>query len=198
MPRIDLVGQRFGRLTAVEVTHVKGGQCYWLCRCDCGAATITRSEFLRTGYTQSCGCLRIDRITAHGRRGSRSYSSWSNMKQRCLNPRNAKYSAYGGRGITICDRWLRFENFYADMGERPPGHTLDRADNSGNYEPGNCRWATPGQQAINTRSAKLSPADRVRVREIYAAGGISHRALGERFGVSHSIVAKVVGPRAAR
>lgn len=91
------------------------------------------------------------KMTRHGLTGSPTYNTWASMKQRCLNPNSPKYRLYGGRGITICDRWLKFENFLADMGERPPGLTLDRIDNDGDYEPGNCRWATSTQQIANRR-----------------------------------------------
>jgi hypothetical protein len=94
------------------------------------------------------------KATRHGLAGSPTYSSWAAMKQRCLNQNHPKYRNWGGRGIAVCDRWLKFENFLADMGERPVGKTLDRINNDGDYEPGNCRWATPAQQVANRRPQK--------------------------------------------
>jgi hypothetical protein len=92
--------------------------------------------------------------TKHGLSRTRAYRSWLGMMARCFDPRNKSYPDYGGRGVTVCERWLRVENFYADMGERPPGMSLDRVDNGGIYERGNCRWATPLEQARNRRRAK--------------------------------------------
>lgn len=130
----------------------------------------------------------------HAVTGQRSptYGTWTEMRARTTNPRHWHWAAYGGRGITICERWSSFENFLADMGERPPGMTIDRIDNDGNYELGNCRWATPRQQSANTRQAKLTADDIKIIRQLYAVGDVSLRALGRRFGVSHGTIGKTV------
>jgi hypothetical protein len=154
---VDVAGQKFGLLTVVAASERKthAGK-LWQCQCDCGGQTVTTSLKLRSGHTTSCGCVQKARLAAshrtHGRANKdRTYKSWKEMRRRCLNLNADQYKWYGGRGITICARWSDFENFVADMGERPSGTSLDRINPDGPYEPQNCRWATAKQQAETNR-----------------------------------------------
>lgn len=166
MPNLkDHTGSRFGRLTVVGRAGTSPSKkVLWLCNCDCGEQATCIAQELTTGSTKSCGCLRREvtsqRATTHGmcRDGSLppEYHSWSNMIQRCTNPNNPKYDDYGGRGITVCARWVdSFESFLEDMGEKPEGYSVERINNNGNYEPGNCRWATQAEQVINSRHCRM-------------------------------------------
>jgi len=153
----DISGERFGRLVAIEPTHI-GGRRLWRCACDCGGESLVDVGKLRIGNTKSCGCHKASVLgistTKHGMHGTRTYRIWKAMRSRCNNPNVTQYKDWGGRGITVCERWGRFENFLADMGEAPPDRSLDRIDVDGNYEPSNCRWATRLEQAHNTRRTK--------------------------------------------
>src|SRR4030095_12707780 len=132
---IDIVGARYGRL----VVAVYEGRSFWRCLCDCGREATVKTDKLKSGHTRSCGCLHSDIVRersmrhGHGVRGGRSKAHvvWSNMIQRCTNPNATKYPIYGGRGILVCERWREFPGFFADMGEPPPGLTLDRIDANG-------------------------------------------------------------------
>lgn len=160
---IDLTGKVFGRLTVVSRVlgkHYKNGRgTFWLCRCTCNKEIMVTVTSLRTENTQSCGCLCKQRLrethTTHGRSHGGEYQSWEGMKGRCNNPLNKKYPSYGGRGIAVCERWETFQNFLEDMGPRPKGTSIDRINNNGNYEPGNCRWATRIVQQRNKRDTRL-------------------------------------------
>lgn len=167
MRRIDLTGQRFGRLTVQNYSHSIRGLAIWNCECDCGSSTTTRGSELRKGTTLSCGCLRkeitSERFTRHGRCQTRMYSIWSDMKKRCDNPNHKHYDKYGGRGIAYCERWKDFTNFYEDMHATYQDHlTIDRIDFNGNYEKGNCRWTTMDVQWNNTRKCVFIEIDGIR------------------------------------
>lgn len=157
--KLDLVGKKYERLLVIaESPSISGQPTRWLCKCDCGNETIVFGMNLKRGLTRSCGCYSKESHLKHGmsKRGegakNNEYSSWQHMKARCCNPNNEGYKDYGAKGITISPRWIdSFDNFYEDMGPKPSNrHTLDRYPNKeGNYEPGNCRWATESEQKRN-------------------------------------------------
>lgn len=166
---------------------------YRLCRCDCGAGKRVRIDHLRNGKTISCGCERARRSSArtaklhaanttHGLSGTRVYVIWLGIKQRCRNPNTLHFERYGGRGIAICERWLKFENFYADMGEPPEGMTIERIDNDKGYEPGNCRWATRREQQNNRSVNRIIEFDgrRATVAQWARELGIHRNTLDQR------------------
>lgn len=158
MRDVDIKGQRFGRLIAKSRAKDARPRAWWLCQCDCGRECVVSANSLRQGATKSCGCLQRDSVirtfTTHGHatsgRCSRTYRIWLNMRTRCSNPKCEGFHRYGGRGITVCAQWLTFANFLADMGEVPAGKSIDRIDGNKGYQPSNCRWATPLEQAANT------------------------------------------------
>lgn len=192
MPKAkQLAGQVFGRLTVQGRSGTKNGRAAWLCECQCGNTVEVVSHALTSGHTTSCGCWRDERNRStplahgHSRRATKvstTYKSWQNMLARCNNPNVRSFKDYGGRGITICAGWYCFENFLADMGERPAGMTLERIDNAGNYEPGNCRWASRSEQNRNTRtnSIVVFQGRRITQAEFAAEIGISQSTVSYR------------------
>lgn len=149
------VGKRFNRLTVLGRDYATKGRVKWICVCDCGSEYSAAACDIKRGHTQSCGCAnqesRVVNNTRHGYNRTATYVVWSNMHARCSNPNRKEYKNYGGRGISVCERWNEFQNFLDDMGEKPPRLSIDRINNDGNYEPTNCRWATASQQRQNQR-----------------------------------------------
>lgn len=156
---IDLTGKRFSRLLVLKRGPDRGKRPAWRVRCDCGAMSLVNGDNLRSGNTQSCGCLRSERSSAangthfESRPQTPEYRAWTHMRSRCYDSTSKNYRYYGGRGISVCKRWGKsYLSFLADVGRRPSSnHSLDRINNDGNYEPKNCRWATRSQQSLNRR-----------------------------------------------
>lgn len=167
----DISDKVFGRLTVLSVAGKNGAGLYiWNCRCSCGTLCVIAGSNLRRGNTKSCGCLQSEtvttRLTSHNLSRSSEYASWASMKTRCLNTKHKDYPYYGGRGISICDRWVdSFQDFLEDMGKKiNKGDSLDRINPNGDYCKENCRWATKEMQRFNQRRLTSNTSGRVGVR----------------------------------
>ena len=186
-----IAGDTIGRWTLQHRIR-RPGRAVWSCLCACGAQAEVLETNLRRGLTRSCGCAKR---TRRGQSRSRPYTLWRAMLARCYLPKNKRYDRYGARGIVVCDRWRNsFDAFLADMGEPPPGLTLERRDNDGNYEPGNCIWATRTAQARNRASTKLTASDVGRIRAICAAG-VAQAKVARGLGISKSHVSAIIHGR---
>ena len=153
--QVDITGRQFGKLVVIKraIERKWDRRLAWICRCDCGNELITAGKSLRNGKSKQC---RSCGKTYHGRSKTHLYGIWSSMLTRCTNSNNHAFAYYGGRGIQVCERWRKFENFLTDMGERPsPQHSLDRIDVNGDYSPNNCRWTTADVQVANRRKTAL-------------------------------------------
>ena len=194
--RKNIAQQRFGRLTAISSTgEKKWGVFLWHCMCDCGGTHIAAVNSLIAGLVRSCGCLLKETASnnamRHGEYGSPTYKSWDSMMQRCNNPNTRSFKNYGGRGISVYPPWQQYETFRKDMGERPPGTSLDRIDVNGDYTPSNCRWATAATQARNQRRNRLTFDQAETIRTMYKQGK-RPKAIAEALGVTRNQVGSVV------
>lgn len=183
----NLFGKKFGRLTVISqsplpIKNSKGKIYYfWEVECECGVIKKVQSCSLVLGKTKSCGCLNVDTVirlsTTHGMSRAKEYRTWRSMLNRCRNPLTWNFKNYGGRGITVCERWQHsFENFFKDMGERSEGLSLDRIDNDKGYYKENCRWASRKEQARNKRGS---------IKINYCGKSYTLRNLSEQYGINY-------------
>lgn len=157
MRALDLEGHVFG-FWSVGPRVPRGVRSHWLCTCRCGEQKVVAGGELTRGRTLSCGCMAKSLVSAantkHGMSGTPVYRAWAAMHSRCTNSKTPQYAGYGGRGIHVCKRWAKFENFYADMGDPPAGCSIERKNNNGMYSPKNCVWATAAEQHKNRRNSR--------------------------------------------
>lgn len=183
--RRDLSSRRFGRWSVLSPAEPgSNGRAQWLCRCDCGNERVVLAQHLTNGRSQSCGCWQreklVERLTVHGEtvggKSTREFRIWSHMLNRCNNPKDENYRHYGGRGIQVCERWRTFENFLADMGRAADDLTLDRINNSGDYSPENCRWATWEEQNTNKRNTLFVEhnGERIKLYDLAKREGVTY------------------------
>ena len=197
----DLQGLRFGKWQVVSQIAERGkfGEVLWNCVCDCGNLGKVRTANLMRNISKSCGCRQHE--NTHNMTGTKTFKSWESMKQRCLNKNSPDYHRYGGRGVSVCDRWVNsFDNFLSDMGLRPDGKTLDRLDVNGNYTPENCRWATQEEQNQNKRKTlKITAFGETKtVHEWAAQYNLAARVIIERIKVGWDAEKALLTPNRKR
>lgn len=179
----DISGEKFGNLTVLKRDGYKGTAAAWMCKCDCGNVKTVSGDCLRRGLVISCGCLRNKSKVTHGGSSDPEYAIWRSMRARCSNSSDPAYPDYGGRGISVCSRWDSYLNFITDMGRRPSAqHSIERTNNNGNYEPGNCRWATRLEQARNRRNSVTVVIDgrETTLSELSEETGVKYATLYKR------------------
>lgn len=198
---IDMQGKRFGRLVVLCRDGTKGKAATWKCLCDCGTHCVTAGGSLRKGRSVSCGCWKRDgyggACRTHADTKSNEYNTWKKIIGRCKNKKDAAYDRYGGRGITVCDRWLKYENFLSDMERRPSAdHSIDRIDNDGRYGPENCRWATASEQARNRRSNVIVDVDgeKMVLKDAAAKFGIPYKTVHARISNGWEVMEALTRP----
>jgi len=199
--KADLVGKKFGKLTILrEFGRNNRGQVKWECKCDCGGLAYAISNALTSGNTKSCGCTRVEKLNAlckkHGHaaagiRPSITYESWNHMKQRCSNEKNSHFKNYGGRGISVCERWKSFELFLDDMGECPIGYSIERINVNGNYEPENCKWIPKNLQSRNTTRTVLSEILAKEIRDDFT-NGMKRREIIKKYNLRPGTIDSVI------
>lgn len=194
---IDLTGNRFGSLTVIEFIGLdKQRNARWKCVCDCGNYSTPAANNLKAGVTTSCGCVQRkaskEYNTKHGLSTTSTYTIWHDMVRRCTDPRRIRYSQYGGRGITVCDDWMYFENFVRDMGQRPNKLTLERKDNDKGYSKDNCIWATQLQQSRNKRTNKLNIPKVKLIKYMFNVTSIDKKTIKDHFGISIQLLNAVL------
>ena len=200
---VVLVGKKFSRLLVLsesERPRSSRSARYWVCRCDCGVVKDVRGPELKNGNTKSCGCLNVETHTTHGKEGTKIYNVWGGMKYRAQTETAKAFSNYGGRGITVCDRWQSFENFYADMGEPPEGMQLERVDNDKGYSPENCKWAGRKDQAFNRRTTVrvTFKGKTMSLTDWAEETGVSRTTLGRRYKAGWSVEDMLTKPLTRR
>jgi hypothetical protein len=180
----DLTGEKYGRLTILSMYRDDKNKPIAKCLCECGVEKEISVYMLRNGDAQSCGCLNFENNAnyKHGYKGTPTNVCWCDILQRCNNPNNTRYNQYGGRGITVCERWIKFENFLEDMGEKPDNMSIDRINNDDGYYKENCRWATTKEQSINkTNSVYVDyKGEHVLLFELTSRLGLDHITVRSR------------------
>ena len=201
---IDLTGMRFGRLVALKKVgnHKTTKAAMWRCKCDCGKEKIINSQCLRKGKTLSCGCLYAERTfensKTHGMHKTRTYRIWAGMLERCRNPNRKEWKDYRGRGIRVCKRWQKFENFLEDMGIRPEECEIDRIENDSDYFMINCRWVTKIKNIRNSRKTKLNVSKVKSIKKLLQSTALTYKEIAGFFNVTKHAIADIATNRTWR
>jgi hypothetical protein len=183
----SLTGQQIGKWSVGEsFKHPVRGERMYHCVCECGTKKDVKHTHLSSAKTNSCGCS----WTSHGMSRSNEYRVWDSMVRRCHNPSHHAFKDYGARGITVCEKWRKFEGFFEDMGNQPSGLSIERIDNNLGYSKENCKWATVTEQARNRRATKLNDVKVVQIK-VLLENGVSQSAIAEQFGVTRSAIGHI-------